>query len=110
MTMYGKVGLLCRHLPYQASMKSSPKGRRVYTADSVIVEVCTKSSLTGSHLCILKFTRLLRKLKAMSLLEVTLYQLKLWRWQQCSPTTTVLSSTGGRSLPNFIYQEVFIQT
>ncbi|KRY80341.1 hypothetical protein T4D_6655, partial [Trichinella pseudospiralis] len=61
MTMYGKVGLLCRHLPYQASMKSSPKGRRVYTADSVIVEVCTKSSLTGSHRCILKFTRLLRK-------------------------------------------------
>ncbi|KRY64415.1 hypothetical protein T4A_2615 [Trichinella pseudospiralis] len=41
-------------------MKSSPKGRRVYTADSVIVEVCTKSSLTGSHRCILKFTRLLR--------------------------------------------------
>ncbi|KRX98210.1 hypothetical protein T4E_753 [Trichinella pseudospiralis] len=45
------------------------------------------------------------QLKAMSLLEVTLYQLKLWRRQQCSTTTTVLSSTGGRSLPNFIYQE-----
>ncbi|KRY80302.1 hypothetical protein T4D_6427 [Trichinella pseudospiralis] len=30
MTMYGKVGLLCRHLPYQASMKSTlPPSRQV---------------------------------------------------------------------------------
>ncbi|KRX92305.1 hypothetical protein T4E_4085, partial [Trichinella pseudospiralis] len=31
MTMYGKVGLLCRHLPYQASMKLFLYGFRVST-------------------------------------------------------------------------------
>ncbi|KRZ01221.1 hypothetical protein T4B_12348 [Trichinella pseudospiralis] len=119
MTIYGKVSrLLCLHLLYQASTKSFLNGRRFYTAALVIVEVGTKSSLAVSQLSAASYafaqtkytTTIGMQLKAMSLLEVTLYQLKLWRWQQCSPTTTVLPSTGGRSLPNFIYQEVFIQT
>ncbi|KRY71463.1 hypothetical protein T4A_9296 [Trichinella pseudospiralis] len=99
MTIYGKVSrLLCLHLLYQASTKSFLNGRRFYTAALVIVEVGTKSSLAVSQLSAASYafaqtkytTTIGMQLKAMSLLEVTLYQLKLWRWQQCSPTTTVL--------------------